>query len=67
MGFSERIADETAHHLVELRERRVPRPLAWWMALRFHRELIFSVIQDDQFKDVVGRMLEPAAEAKEEA
>ncbi len=57
MGFSERIADETANHYAELRQRRIPRPVALWMALRFHRELIFSVIQDDKFDRVVERML----------
>ena len=66
MGYAERLADETAHHLAEHRQRRVPRLLAWWMALRFHRELIYSVLQDDQFEPVVQAMLAPVPETVED-
>lgn len=62
MSWAARLADETAHHLDELRQRRVPAPLAWWMALRFHRDICYSVIQDEQFKPVVKAMLTTAAE-----
>jgi hypothetical protein len=65
MGYSERIADETANHYDELRDRRVPRLLAWWMAIRFHRELTYSVIQDDQFRELVGQMLDPISEPRD--
>jgi hypothetical protein len=60
VGFAEILADETAHHYAELRQRRVPLPLVWLLTARFHRDLCYSVIQDDQFSDVVRRVLAPA-------
>ena len=66
MGFAARIADETAHHYDELRQRRMPWPLVWLMASRFHRDLSYSVIQDEQFKAVVANLLNPK-HADEEA
>lgn len=59
MSFATRIADETAHHYDELRQRRLPWPLVWLMASRFHRDLSYSVIQDEQFKAVVATVLNP--------
>ena len=37
-----------------------PWPLAWLMASRFHRDLSYSVIQDEQFDKVIARLLEPS-------
>ena len=65
MGFSERLADETAQHYAELRNRRVPRLPAFLMALWFHHVLCRAVLYDDQFEQVVGRLLEPVSEAKD--
>lgn len=60
MSYAERIADETAQHYASLRDRRVPWPLVWLMASRFHRDLSYSVLQDEQFDKVIARLLEPA-------
>lgn len=60
MGFAGRIADETAHHYAELRQRRVPVLPALLMTGVFHYTLSRAVLFDDQFETVVGKMLEPA-------
>lgn len=59
MGVAERLADEAAEHLHQLRQRRVPRPLAWLMAWRFHADLCRSVLMDDAFDPTIARMLGP--------
>lgn len=62
MSWAARIADETAHHYAELRQRRVPLLPAVAMTLVFHHTLSRAVLYDDQFARVIGRMLEPATE-----
>lgn len=62
MGFAARIADETAHHYAELRQRRVPVLPALLMTGVFHYTLSRAVLFDDQFETVVGKMLEPVSE-----
>lgn len=57
MGWGQRIADETAAHYDALRDRRIPLPLRIIMVLQFHDQLCNSVIQDDQFKAEVAKML----------
>lgn len=59
MSVASWIADETAAHYDALRDRRIPWPLAWLMTTRFHRDLSYSIIQDDQFCVVVERVLAP--------
>lgn len=66
MSFAERIADETAAHYAALLDRRVPWPLVWLLASRFHRELSYSVIQDEQFKVVVATVLTPSHAVQED-
>ena len=66
MSFAARLADETAHHYDELRQRRLPWPLVWLMASRFHRDLSYSVIQDEQFKAVVANVLNPTHAVEED-
>lgn len=63
MSWAERMADETAHHFSELRQRRVPLMLAAWMTLRFHDHLCRTVLLDDQFDQEVQKILAPVAEA----
>lgn len=60
MGYAERIADETAHHYAELRQRRVPLLLAMLMAARFHEFLTRTIVLDDQFAPTVTAILEPS-------
>lgn len=60
MSWAGRLADETAHHYAELRERRVPLLPAILMAIVFHHALARAVLYDDQFEKVIGKMLEPA-------
>lgn len=63
--FGTRLADETANHYAELRQRRVPRLPAAVMALVFHHVLCRSVMFDDRFSDVVGPMLRSVRERDE--
>ncbi len=62
MRYAERMADETAHHYAELRQRRVPKLPALIMTLVFHHTLTRAVLYDDQFENVIGKMLAPVAE-----
>jgi hypothetical protein len=64
MIWAERLADETAHHYAELRQRRVPALPALLMTLTFHRILCRAVLWDDQFESVVGAMLEPSKDER---
>jgi hypothetical protein len=59
MGYATRLADETAEHYAELRNRRMPRLPAVLMALWFHHVLCRAVLYDDQFGEAIGSMLGP--------
>lgn len=62
MGFAERLADETAQHYAELRQRQVPRLPAALMALWFHHVLCRAVLYDDHFEEQIAAMLAPATD-----
>lgn len=66
MGYAERIADETARHYAELRQRRVPVLPSLLMALSFHHVLLRAVLYDDHFEDAICRMLAPIADDKKD-
>ncbi len=62
MIWAARIADETAEHYAELRQRRIPMLPAVLMTMTFHRILCRAVLWDDQFEDAVASMLGPIKE-----
>lgn len=63
--FGIRIADESAAHYAALRDRRVPMLLSVVMTYWFHRQLCYSVLQDDVFTDVVRELIAPCHDDKE--
>lgn len=59
--YAERIADQTAAHYDALRQRRIPLLPALVMTWAFHQHLVRTVLLDDQFDDVVAKILAPVS------
>lgn len=57
MDWGRVIADETAYHYRQLRDRHVPWPLALILTYRFHQSVCVAFLMGDSFEDEVRKIL----------